>query len=286
MKSNLKTISFALVLAALPGRLTPAVHAAPVTFWFSGTVDYVSNPSNALPAGIAEGTPFSGRVTYDSALVYYTNWNSYAEGAILNTYFRQIAGFSMLVQIGGHTITNAMNADGYSNCGYLGVYDQYNNADELTLETAHADIIVDGQPTQISNTAPYLNLYLQDLTKTAFGSATWPTSPPTISQFPNLRVFSWLNRLDDVFNTTIYAVTGNISVLTTNELVALNLRPAASHAVQFGWPAAVSGYSLQFSTNLASATWQTVTNAVADLNMEHTVTVSAAGGTRFFRLKK
>ncbi|MEI9863508.1 MAG: hypothetical protein WDN00_02930 [Limisphaerales bacterium] len=44
--------------------------------------------------------------------------------------------------------------------------------------------------------------------------------------------------------------------------------------MQLGWRSALAGYKLQATTNLASASWQTVTNAVTDLNMEHTVTVT------------
>ncbi|MEI9863506.1 MAG: hypothetical protein WDN00_02920 [Limisphaerales bacterium] len=104
--------------------------AAPVTFWFSGVVDSISNPSNTLPSGIAIGTPFSGRVSYDPALVSYSYSNSYATGDTSNNYFTNTDGLSMLVQIGGHTIMNAPNAEGY-NCGYIGVNDDYDNFDRI-----------------------------------------------------------------------------------------------------------------------------------------------------------
>jgi hypothetical protein len=95
-----------------------------------------------------------------------------------------------------------------------------------------------------------------------------------------------VNFLDDGINTTVFVINGEVTTLTTNELVTLNLRPTGDEAVQLGWPTAVSGYTLQYCTNVASASWQTVTNAITESNMEHTVTVSSTSENRFFRLKK
>lgn len=276
---------FILTLATLTGALLQTATAAPVTFWFSGTVDSINNPSNSLPSGIAIGTPFSGRVTYDPAWVSSATAYSFPAGDTSNSYFTNTAGFSMLVQIGGHTITNALNPIGY-NYGYVGIYEQFNNNDSFTVETAHADLMVDGSPTLVGNLIPYMNLSLSDRTKTAYNTAVLPSSPPTIGQFPDQRIFNWQNWVDDDFRTTVFSIAGNITVLTTNELVALNLRRTGNNTLQLGWPTAVSGYTLQSTTNLASGNWQTVTNAVTDLNMEHTVTFSTASKNQFFRLKK
>lgn len=50
------------------------------------------------------------------------------------------------------------------------------------------------------------------------------------------------------------------------------------------WPLSAANYSLEASSNLIS--WTTVTNVPAIANLQNTVTNPAAGGTRFYRLKK
>jgi hypothetical protein len=185
-RKTMKKYLSILALAALTGALPQTCPATPVTFWFSGTVNSIYNPSNAVPADINIGTPFTGRITYDPAWMSFSNANSFPAGDTLDTYYTNTVGFSMLVQIGGHTITNAPNPDGYT-CGYVGVYDQFNNSDSLTLETGNAAIIVDGSSTRVGNQIPVLNLYLQDAGKTVFSSASLPTSAPPQANFPAKR---------------------------------------------------------------------------------------------------
>lgn len=274
-----------LVLAAAIVALAINAVAAPVSFWFSGTVDYCYNPSNAMPSGIAVGTPFSGRITYDAAWISYSNWNTYASGDTSTYYFTNTPGFSVLVQIGDHTITNTPNLDGYQ-CGYIGIYDQFDNSDSFSLDTEHSDIIVDGNSTRVGNHVPIISLYLRDDAKTAYNTVSLPTSAPALSQFPSQQVFGWMTRLDDGIGTTFFSISGNITTIATNELVALNLRRSGVNTVQLGWPTAVSGYTLQSSTNLAPGSWQSVTNPIVNTAMEYTVTVSPVGPEQFYRLKK
>lgn len=63
-------------------------------------------------------------------------------------------------------------------------------------------------------------------------------------------------------------------------LVAVSLLPSLAE------PASVSGFTLQSTSNPASATRQKVNGPVTGVGTEHTVSVSTAGGPRFVRLRK
>lgn len=280
--NRLLKFSFCGVAAASLWTAAPA-EAAPVTFWFSGKLEYINNPSNALPKDVTVGAPFTGRITYDPGWLGSSNWNSYPSGTTMNTYYTNTAGFSVLVQIGANIITNAPNPDGYP-CGYVGVYDQFNNCDSLTIETSSADLIVNGNPTLQGNSFPLVSLYLRDDTKTAFSSASLPGVPPTTSQFQDDRIFAWEQLIDDGKGTRVFSVSGTITMITTNALVALNIRRQSS-LIQLGWPLGVAGMSLQSSTNLSPGNWQDVPDPVTAIGMEQTVTLPANTASRFFRLK-
>ncbi|HYG24864.1 MAG TPA: hypothetical protein VEH04_19015 [Verrucomicrobiae bacterium] len=274
---------FAALLLLTLGDVVSRAHAAPVTFWFQGTVNNIRNPSNSLPAGVALGTPFSGRVTYDPARVGQSLFVSFPAGDVLDAYFTNTSDFSMLVQIGGHTITNASHFS-HTTCGYVGVYNEFNNNDSLTIESGSSDIIVDGVSTRIGMVVPTLTLYFSDPSKTAYDAAALPITPPVLSQFANARTFSWMTRLDNGIGTEVFVVGGEIDVISTNALVYLNMRAAANNSIQLGWPAAISGFTLQSRTNLSVGTWQNVAGLPVFAGMEQTMTVPAAQGSRFFRL--
>ena len=65
----------------------------------------------------------------------------------------------------------------------------------------------------------------------------------------------------------------------------LSIRRAGASAV-LSWPVAVSGYSLEYTTQIGSGFWTTETTSVVNTATEHTVTVPANSGRRFYRLKK
>ena len=52
------------------------------------------------------------------------------------------------------------------------------------------------------------------------------------------------------------------------------------------WPVAVSGYTLEYTTQLGSGFWTTEAASVVNTATEHTVTVPASSGRRFYQLKK
>lgn len=281
----IRRVAACMVLIASASLIFTVVHAhaAPVTFWFRGTIDWINNPSNSVPSGIRIGTPFSGRVIYDPAKTSWTSSSSFPSGDTVNTYYTDITGFSILAQVGSHIITNAPNPENYP-CGYVGVYDNFSNNDSLTIETGSSDIIVNGSSTLIGKQTPVITLYFQDLTKSVFNSATIPTNPPSLEQFIDTHQFSWMTRLDDGIGTVLFGVGGTIKEISTNALVLLNAQQVAGDAVRLSWPSGVPNCTLQYRTNHSVGTWQNVPNAVSIQGMEHAVTLPRSGSARLFRL--
>ena len=279
----MKTNSKITALLALVVALAVNAPAAPVTFWFSGLVTGVSNPSNAMPFSVNIGAPFAAQLTYDPSLVGSANVNSYPEGDIGYYYFTNTGGFSMTFQIAGHTITNIARPG--RNCGSVGIYDQYNNEDSYWAE-AGGGLTVDGSPYLSDPYFSVISMYLDDDSKTAFNTVAIPTNAPLLGKFASHRDLTWGAYIDDGGPTHIFSVSGVLTSITTKEQVLLNYRSHSATTLQLGWPVTMSGFTLQSSTSLATSDWQTVTNAVLDINVEHTVTVPATDSTRFFRLIK
>ncbi len=253
------------------------VHAAPVTFWFAGIVDGVSNPSNALPANIQNGTPFYCRVSYETTNLSLTLSNQ--AGTAINYYFRETTGFSFLMQIGGHTVTNSTDNKISQWSGNVCIHNDFIGEDQYFLQIGNNGLVTDGAV----NTNTYVNFELLDSSSTAFSSNALPNQPPNIALFPDRRRFNWYAA--NASNNFIFQVDGEITQVSTNELVALNVRQLSSNSVQVAWPRAVSGGVLQSVTNVNSTNWQAVGAAVVPVGMENTATVSTSGESQFYRLK-
>jgi hypothetical protein len=212
-------LSLAVAIAAIV--IAPSITmAAPVTFWFAGTVNYTENPGNTLPANIEIGTPFSGRITYDIALVTQTNLSTFAASKVANYYFRPVNGFTFLLQVGGHTVTNREITNLHWS-GNIGVYDNHNNSDELFVDIGQNGLVTDG----LEDTNSLVNFHVRDNSKTTFVNAGLPTAPPTLAAFPDARVLTWTQY--DASDNTRFSFSGDITQISTNELVALNFRPPA-----------------------------------------------------------
>ena len=275
--------SLLLALMTLVGSLATNAPAAPVTYWFSGIVESVNNPSNAMPFNVSVGAPFTAQLSYDPDFIGYSNLNSYPEGNVGSYYFNNAAGYSIIFQIAGHTITNTAR-EGYFS-GSIGVYDQYNNSDSYWTDSGKA-LNVDGIPFLAAPLFSVISIYLSDDTKTAFNSAALPTNAPALDQLATQRQLTWGAYIDDGKPTRLFSIGGVLTSVTLTEQVQLNVRPASASTLQLGWPVTTSGFTLQSSTNLAITNWQTVTTPVVDINVEHTVTVSPDYPARFFRLIK
>jgi len=65
----------------------------------------------------------------------------------------------------------------------------------------------------------------------------------------------------------------------------LLIRRAGANAV-LSWPVSVTGFTLEYTTQLGSGVWTMEPSFVVDSGTEHTVTVPANSSRRFYRLKK
>lgn len=278
MKSKL------LAVVALIGMVVFSSQAAPVTFWFGGNVTGVNNPSNVMPFQVSVGMPFAGQVTYDANRVYFSNITSYAEGDIGFYYFTNTAGYSVIFQIAGHTLTNTTVLG--RNSGLVGYYDQYNNSDSFWAQSGPG-VSVDGSPFLSDPDFSGIYIYLSDPTKLAINSVVnLDTNPPVLADFGGSRDLTWGGYIDDGGPTQLFAVQGVITSITSTEQVLLNYQRLSPDTLQLSWSATFTGFTLQSCTNLAAANWQTVTNDIVDINVEHTVTLAPDSLAQFFRLQK
>jgi len=273
-----------LLFLALNAVVAQSAVAAQVNYWFSGQVTRVMNPSNALPFQVTEGMPFTGRVLYDTALVAQTMVAHFPSGDVGNYYFDNPKGLSIIIQIAGHTITNAADPSGYS--GNITVDDRAAYSDTLAVESGKRASI-DGIPFL---SPPYFSsssLFFSDSSKTVFASADLPTALPDLVSFPDNHEIIWGAYRDDGRPTKLFSVEGVLNSITSSEQVMLNCRPLPANSVQLAWPASFAGFTLESTSDLVAGNWQSVTNPVViSAAGEHTVTVGSMDTTRFFRLKK
>lgn len=86
-----------------------------------------------------------------------------------------------------------------------------------------------------------------------------------------------------------FAVAGGFwSLFSTHlppPLPFLSIHRTGANAV-LSWPVAISGFTLEYTTQLGSGVWTTEAASVVNTATEHTVTVPALSGRRFYRLRK
>jgi hypothetical protein len=275
------TLGLGLACTAL---VQPAAHAASVSFWFSGTISDVEDPGQSLPIAVHEGDTYFGHITYDTAKIASDYIRSFPSGDTATYYFDKAQGFQIEFYIAGHTITSVPPTEYYS--GLVSVYDQYNNSDSLTFESAHSKLLLDGSPFVSGNRFTLISLYLNDATKTALTSTVAPAQAPDLSLFGNSHYCSWGTYLDDGGPSRVYSVSGDMNAISADEIVLLNYHPLGGNQLRLEWPPIGLGYHLESTPSLTSPNWQPVNEPVVDINAWHTVTVSSSAGTRFFRLAK
>jgi hypothetical protein len=78
-------------------------------------------------------------------------------------------------------------------------------------------------------------------------------------------------------------VTSAAARLTVIDLPLLNARRVGGNALVF-WPTGLTGFTLQWTTNLGSLVWETNALAPVISNEENTVTIPLMGTQQFFRL--
>lgn len=92
MTNPLLSLGFALALLA-----PAAVRAAPISLFFAGVIESVSDPTGALDGSVATGTPFTGRYTFESTA---PDQDSFARFGI---YDSTGAPYGMSVEIGSYS---------------------------------------------------------------------------------------------------------------------------------------------------------------------------------------
>lgn len=275
--TTLTSLSLATGLSALP----IITSAAPVTYWFSGTVEDYHNASNTAPVGVTVGTPFVGRISYDTAQVSHTTTNNPGGGTNSQYNFADLTAYSFVVHIAGHTISNMVTS---GNCGQIILENNVYGIDRYVAETTSVLTLNGTNMVAFPNQA-MMGLELYDNTKSALTSTALPLSGPQLDHFSDGGNFSLSVRNG---NGTVYLsqIRGAVSTISANEIVPLSLRRPNNTTVQLAWPRYATGYTLQSTTNLHNPNWQNVATAVVATATEHTVTVSSVGISKFFRLKK
>jgi Concanavalin A-like lectin/glucanases superfamily/Immunoglobulin domain/Immunoglobulin I-set domain len=80
------------------------------------------------------------------------------------------------------------------------------------------------------------------------------------------------------------ASTQQVSNFTFISYPGLTAQLTGPSTLLLSWPATIGGYVLQQTSDLTTPNWQTVGNTVTQVNGQNQVSVSLAGGNKFFRL--
>jgi len=84
--------------------------------------------------------------------------------------------------------------------------------------------------------------------------------------------------------TGVSNITVGVAPIILDALPSLAVNNSANGRISLLWPAPATGFNLHGTTNLASASWSQITNAVANSNGLLQVTVQATNNSFFFRL--
>lgn len=274
-----KFLVFASTLAFAGICAVTSANAVVVSFGFSGTVSYLQNPSNALPAEITYDAPFSGIATYDTAAIVnggdsdpHTNSGAY--------YFNQNGGLWLSVNIAGHRFDTTTPAPGNPYADII-IYNFADPQDVFWIDASAPTIRFDGNVPPGVYTTIGMQLSLYDYTGTALTNDALPTAPPNLAAFTNshqIQIYAY----DD--SGTTFSISGDITEIGPPRPI-LNIQPLNNKTNRLTWPTAARGFSLLQNTNLAPGIgWQTNSTPIIDTPTEHAVTLPKTNAT-FFRLK-
>jgi len=197
------------LLVAVGTLLSPiALDAQVVSFNFSGTVTGAFDTGGLLPPEItAGGTPFSGTLTYNSALPSDTSSDP-TQGAYV---YPSATGFSMSVTIGSHTFATGSPApDSHLIIVANGSGGISGTADELYFDGERPTL--DGGAVPGSPTTWHMILILDDNSATSLNSKTLPTSVPSLASFPTRA--DWFMNAKDGIGNNIYELDTHITSIT------------------------------------------------------------------------
>lgn len=146
--------------------------AAPVTFYFSGTVGSIYEPSDVINASVAVGTAFHGHYTFDPGA---TDTNADPD---IGWYESSGAQYEYVVHIGDYTFTSI--AENFSSI------DINVNADDTGSDSynVHSAFVVTASPALDEDVVAIESRFsLIDGDRTAFNSADLPLTPPSLNPF-------------------------------------------------------------------------------------------------------
>ena len=152
--------------------LTTPIYAAPITYYFAGTMndDTINNNQNGKAFGtIAIGTPYYGSFTYEGSQVLNTPSTSYVG---------QYTYTNASLTLGGVTLTDTANPS----IKGIRVYNNPYPTDLLSLDS-NGSIGLISTLGGLNLSTGWLSIVLQDLSRTAFSSPEIPRDNLTISNF-------------------------------------------------------------------------------------------------------
>jgi hypothetical protein len=268
------------VIAALLCAAAVEVRADIVSFGFSGVIDQLHNPSNALPADISVGMPFNGVLTYDTSALYLGG-DLDPDPAVGDYYFHTNGGYWLQVNVAGHTFASVQPAPG-NQFAVIAIH-RYPGIDAtFSADASPQTIRMDGAPLPGTYNSAGFSFYLYDNSGTGCTNDALPLVPPQLAAFPTSHRFS-VHAADG--STQTYNLTGTITNISTSFAPTLAIRRDAGGNVVLAWPLAAHGFTPETTTNLAAVNWQSVPAPVIDVSTEHTVTAAPAGPQRFYRLQ-
>jgi hypothetical protein len=261
-------------------QLASNASGAIVSFSFSGTLNYVNDPSHVVPGGVAFDAPFTGILTYDTgANVDGIDYDSSPDSG--DFYFGTNGGFSVEVTIAGHTFCNVKHTEIWPSASII-IHNDYYGVDSFQAQDSMPHLRLDDGPFPGTVDDGGIYLEFEDDTASAFGSDALPTAALDVANFANihrLEIYGIKN------HNTLFDIGGKITGITAPQ-PTLQIRRQPSQNVTVSWPLAAQGFKLLQNTNLSTgAGWQTNLNPIIDTATEHTVTLPTTSGQCLLRLK-
>jgi hypothetical protein len=272
-------ISFQALAILVWCQMAISASAAIVTYEFSGTVGYTSNPSNALPTGIVYGAPFTGIFTYNTdPKVSGPDMSASTNSG--DFYFGTNGGFLMTVSVAGHTFSVTKHSAGDPTASF-NVENDYFGEDSIQVGDSTPNVLMDGAQFPGNQVKCYASLAFYDYTATALDTDALPTNAPILAKFPNTHKLE----INAYGPGLLFDFSGTITNISVVPHPPLSIRRGAGNNVVLAWPLAAQGFTLEQNTNLTGGgSWTTNATFVVDSSTEHSVTVPSSSAACFFRL--
>jgi hypothetical protein len=159
-----------LVMLFISASETPA---APITFFFSGSLDAIFDPLNQLPAAVTVGTPFQGHYTFNPNVA---DSNALAT---LAQYRSTGAEYEYVATVGGMTFTR----NGTAGPSGIEIVVGDNNAGLDVYQVQDATGVLTNGPDFSTIGDVSSGIILNDGDQTALSSTALPLAPPSLAPF-------------------------------------------------------------------------------------------------------